>query len=623
MNRVYLSVALLMLVLANALLAPTAAQDEAPPVLILPVNGAQFLPGALWDLAVEVHTENMPANFSVTVNGVSASEFFGVAAAFDSWQFGAGTFTAQGAFWRGVSFEEPGEYVVEARAGSTTQQVVYRVREPSPGSGAQNVILFVADGGSTALYTAARLVSRGMTEGTYNDRLTFEKFPEIGLLSTSSVDSIVTDSASSMSAFQTGHKSSTGATGVYVNTSRVFDRAEGEGSDANLAYDDPWVETFAEMAQSHMGKAVGAISTRFVVDATPAALWAHGGERYDETRTQYALQAIYAGRNAERSWTPFTIDVLLGGGTSYFQPRGTEQGRREDSRDVLGLYAERGFAIARTGTELEAMMSGETPQRLLGLFAPNEYPYWLDREVFTQNISEFPDPPGLVDMTLAALEVLQQDEDGFYLMVEAGAIDRALHPLDFERAIADTIEFDMAVTATMDYLEANDLLENTLVIVASDHAHSFDVFGVVDVTRFNAAETDLEKRSAIGLYGEAGFPGYVDEDGDGYPDDWSPDRVLAMGKVETPLFTEDYQVSEIPRSPAVDNGEGIVLNNINDDPNGLPLGGEINSPVSVHTLQDVPVFATGPGADYFGGSMENIELFFGMANAIGLDPSDR
>ncbi len=605
-------IGILLVVAALALLAvvPAGAQDEEVPVLILPVDGAQFLPGALFDLGVEVHTDEMPENFSVTVNGTPGGEFFGAEAEEASWTFGGGT-PAQARFWRGLSFSEPGEYVVEVTAAGTTTSVTYTVREPG-NAGAKNVILFIADGGSTAVYTAARLISRGMFEGTYNDRLTFEQFEEIGQLSTSGIDSVMTDSANSMSAYQTGHKSSVNATGVYANTSRVF-----ELEDPELAYDDPWVETFAEMVQSRRGMSVGAISTRYVVDATPAALWGHGRERYDETRSDYALGAIGLGRRAERGWTPFEIDVLLGGGAAYFQP-GSIGGERPDEMDVFAEYESRGFTIVGTGSDLAAV---ESPDRLLGLFTPGDYPYWLDRNIYTENISDFPDQPGLVDMTVAALDVVTQNENGFYLMVEAGAVDRALHPLDFDRAIADQIEFDRSIAATMEYLEEIGELENTLIVVTSDHAHSFDAYGVVDVEAFNNAENVFEQRNAIGLYGDAGFPTYEDADGDYYPDDWAPSHVLAMGKVDNPPFTEDFQVSDVPRSPATRDDNGNVIDNPEDDPNGIPMGGQINTTSSVHTLQDVPIYAQGPGSEFFGRAMENTEVFFGMANAIGLDPA--
>jgi len=89
-----------------------------------------------------------------------------------------------------------------------------------------------------------------------------------------------------------------------------------------------------------------------------------------------------------------------------------------------------------------------------------------------------------------------------------------------------------------------------------------------------------------------------------------------------PDYTEDFQVSPVPRVPAVADADGNYIDNPDDDPNGIPMSGNLplNSSTGVHTLQDVPVFASGPGADFFGQVMDNTEVFFGMAYALGLDP---
>ena len=89
-----------------------------------------------------------------------------------------------------------------------------------------------------------------------------------------------------------------------------------------------------------------------------------------------------------------------------------------------------------------------------------------------------------------------------------------------------------------------------------------------------------------------------------------------------PDYTEDFQVSLTPRVPAVADADGNYVDNPDDDPNGIPMSGNLalNSSTGVHTLQDVPVFAAGPGAAFFGQVMDNTELFFGMAYALGVDP---
>jgi alkaline phosphatase len=109
-----------------------------------------------------------------------------------------------------------------------------------------------------------------------------------------------------------------------------------------------------------------------------------------------------------------------------------------------------------------------------------------------------------------------------------------------------------------------------------------------------------------------------------------PSVVLAAAVNNYPDYTEDFQVSPVPRSPASCKTEGegtaartVCVDNPDDDPKGLVKNGNlpVSDPTGVHTLQDVPVYATGPGAAYFGKVFDQTEIFFGMAAAIGLDPS--
>ncbi|MBZ0290959.1 MAG: alkaline phosphatase [Anaerolineae bacterium] len=584
------------------------AQD-APQVLILPVDGAQFLPGALFDLRIEVHADALPDDFAVTVNGEDASTFFGSEGETTGWtaeESLIGT-AAQAVTWRALEAPAPGDYAVEVTAGGETHSVTWTVREPSAG-GAKNVILFIADGGSVAINTATRLISRGMVEGRYNDRLSFENWEELGLVSTSGLDSIITDSANSASAYNTGHKSAVNATGIYPDTS------------AN-AFDDPEVETLAAMLKRVRGMSIGIVTTAEYVDATPAAVWAHSRQRNGTTRSDYALQIIGEGVIADQV-PELMPEVILGGGASYLLPQSTEGSGRGDDVDVAALYEAAGYTLVENATQLDEAVAESVPM-LAGFFHTGNMDVWLDRNVYTENLGNFTDQPGLVDMTLAALNVLGQNENGFYLEVEAASVDKALHPMDFDRGIGDMIEMDRTIAATMEWLEANGMLEDTLLVFVPDHAHSFDVFGTVDVQAFNAAEDLNGKRDAIKTYADAGYPDYVDENGDYFPDSWVVDHTLAWGKVDNPTFTEDYQVSPVYRTPAIRDENGVYIDNPEDDPNGIPLGGNLStgSSTSVHTLQDVPVWAQGPGSEHFGGSIENVEIFFGMANALGLNPA--
>jgi len=683
----------LVLVMMSLFSVLVSAQAEAPKVRILPIDAAQFLPGAAFDVRVEVEAAELPSDFAATVNGTSAEEFFGVERTDDVWEYGgkvaavvaegtpAADFTidalageyynasfgvaavvvkgdvlevtvagematatasaenplvftisggaadgataefglnADGAVtgftvlgqafgvltalptkvvaptWRGVSAPEVGEYVIEVTAGGATTTVTWTVREV-PAAQAKNVILFVADGMTIPMLTAARAV-RGMTQGRADNPLAIDSFNAIGLASTSSIDTMMADSANTASALNTGHIASVNATGSYSDTSPS-------------RLDDPRVETLAEMLKRTRGYSIGVVSTADLSDATPVSAFAHGRDRSDANRNAYIIQALELG-----------VDVYMGGGARRMIPQTTEGSRRADDRDLFAEFEAAGYTVVTTATELAA---AEAPAKLLGLFTGGDMNVWLDRNVYTDNLGDFTDQPGLEAMTIAALEVLSTNENGFYLTVEAASVDKQMHPLDQERALSDLIEFDQAIGATIAWLEANGLAENTLIVVTADHGHGYEVYGTVNTEVFDAGTTDIERRRAIRVYSAAGYTNYPDADGDGQPE-WADGTIVLAGTVNNgPEHTENFRVSPVPRVPAIADENGVYIDNPGDDANGIFISGTLDPSGSsgVHTLQDVPVFAMGPGAEGFMGMYHQREVFFGMASALGLNPA--
>ena len=208
MNRVIVSMVAVLSTLSLVLLGAGA---EA--LTIYPVDRAEILAGSKFDLKVEFDGVVASGDVRVAVNGVDHAVLLGRPAQFIAREQGV---DASALLLRDVSLTKPGSYAVVATDGKTTRTVTWEVYATGPRK-ARNVILFIGDGMSVAHRTAARILSKSITEGKYHGKLAMDTMPNMALLGTSGVDSIITDSANSASAYTTGHKSSVNALGVYAD----------------------------------------------------------------------------------------------------------------------------------------------------------------------------------------------------------------------------------------------------------------------------------------------------------------------------------------------------------------------------------------------------------------------
>jgi alkaline phosphatase len=405
----------------------------------------------------------------------------------------------------------------------------------------------------------------------------------MALITTSGYDSLVTDSANAASAYATGHKSVVNAMGVYENSDKD-----------PLAH--PKVENIAELVKRARGMSVGLVTTSNITDATPAAMVAHTRRR--------AEQNFIAGEMVK-------ADVVMGGGSWQFLPASTPGSKRRDERNLVEEFKAEGYAFAGTRTEL-AHAGGD---KILGLFNLDNMNVYLDREILKapEVLGGFTDQPTLMEMTQKAIDALSKNENGFFLMVEGACIDKQLHTMDWERSAYDTIEFDKAIGVGRKFAESDG---STLIIVTADHSHGVSITGTYH-------ERDGKTgRAAVRTYANSVYPTFKDEDGDGFPDNPAPDVTLAVQYANHPDHYEDFKFHTAPISPAVMSGDQAVAN-IQRAPNGVFTLGNIPTDESseVHAADDVPLSASGPGADYFRGVMDNTEVFFGMVEALGLDPT--
>ena len=384
-------------------MALLAAPAEAVPA-IYPVDTARFLATSKFDFKVEFDRELSQTDIDVRINGKSVADVFGASPEFIKNEEGKGS----AVILRNVSLK-PGKYAVTVKDGKEESSANWDVYGTPSEASAKNVILLIADGLSMGHRTGARLLSKGVTNGMYNGYLSMDTLPYTGMLGTCSVDSIAADSANTASAYMTGHKSSVNAIGVYADRTKD-------------PFDDPRQETIAELLRRKTNKSIGIVSDAEIEDATPAAVVSHTRLRSEKA----AIVGMFADIRPE---------VLIGGGSAYFLPRTVPGSKRKDEKDYVEDFRKAGYTLATTRTELTEVMKN-TPDRLLGLFHTGNLDGALDRKQLKKGtVSKFPDQPDLTDSMSAALKVLSKNPNGFFLMLEAGLVDKYTPPLDWERAI--------------------------------------------------------------------------------------------------------------------------------------------------------------------------------------------
>lgn len=299
----------------------------------------------------------------------------------------------------------------------------------------QNVIMLVMDGSSDDLSTLARWYK--------GEELALDSILTGGV-KTYSAESAITDSGPAGTALGTGNKSNSGYVGVLptvVNTPGL----------KPIAKEDQLkpVANVLEGAKLE-GKATGLVSTSEIQHATPAGFSAHSPSRsnYNDIGEQQVYQ---------------NIDVVLGGGSAALKDT------RKDGEDLLKVIEEKGYDYITNRDEL----SSTKANKIWGSFAPNAVAYDFDRATTK------PEEPTIAEMTEKAINTLQKDKDGFFLMVEGSKIDWAAHANDPIGMISDFLAFDDAVKEALEFAEKDG---NTMVIAVTDHGNSGITIGNKNTT---------------------------------------------------------------------------------------------------------------------------------------------
>jgi len=552
---------------------------------IYPIDNAQILAGSNFDIKVELSQAVNPSEVVIEVNGLPVNKVILAKSEFIQNENGKGS----SIIYRDVQLPKAGKYAVVARTPQEKLQVTWEVYASGPRR-VKNVILFIGDGMTIANRTAARVLSKGISEGKYQGRLAFDDMPSTAMIGTSGSDSLITDSANSMSAYTTGHKTAVNAMGIYV--SRASD---------NLSH--PKVETITELLKRKTKMSVGIVSDAELQDATPGAMVAHTRRRADK---QYIADQLLASK----------AEVILGGGSAYFYPQSSKGSKRKDENNLVETFKADGYQVALTKQELIAASENKNTKKLFGVFHPDNMDGSLDRLFLKKNtVSQYPNQPDLTEMTQSAIDVLSRNPNGFFLMVEAALIDKFNHPLDWERAAFDTIMLSNAVQVAKDFAKTHP---DTLIVVTPDHTHSGSISGVVNDDKSGPL------REKVGIYADAGYPNYPKADIQGYPNKIDVTKRLAFFYGNYP----DHYETLHPKLdgtfvPAVKGEGGKYIANpkyIQLQEDAIHVGGNLpaHQESGVHTADDAVLNAIGPGSEKFKGFMDNTEVFKVMVQTLGL-----
>jgi alkaline phosphatase len=196
-------------------------------------------------------------------------------------------------------------------------------------------------------------------------------------------------------------------------------------------------------------------------------------------------------------------------------------------------------------------------------------------------------------MTGKALDVLTRNPNGFFLMVEGGRIDHALHETTARKALQDTVAFDDAIAAAITRMQAIDPgLKNTLIVVTADHDHTLVLNGYAR----RSGPTTAYDPGVLGLVRNVVTNAYdVDVNG-------IPYTVIGFGNGESRPATRT----------ALDDAQVFQPTYHQEAAVPMPAGGE------THGGTDVFIGAIGLGAEQFTGVLDNTRVFTLVRNAVGL-----
>ncbi|WP_373419597.1 alkaline phosphatase [Bacillus sp. EAC] len=418
-----------------------------------------------------------------------------------------------------------------------------QAKEVSKKDEIRNVIFFIGDGMGVSYTTALRYLkddpATKEVEQTELDKylvgqqMTYPEDPKQN----------ITDSAAAATAMSAGIKTYNAAIGV-----------DNDGSS---------VKTVLEAAKEK-GKSTGLVATSEITHATPASYGAHDVNRknMNAIADDYYDEMIKGGHK---------IDVMLGGGLSNFV--------RED-RDLTKQFKKDGYSYVTNKNE----MLNDKNSKILGLFSPGGMPKMIDRDSTM---------PSLRDMTNTAINKLNKNKDGFFLMVEGSQIDWAGHDNDIVASMSEMEDFENAFKSAIAFAKKD---KHTLVVATADHSTGGFSIGAKGDYNWYGAPIMAAKRTPDFMAEQISKGADVEQTLKSYIGlQLKPEEIQS---VKTAAQSKDLV--------QIDNSIEAIFDN--RSVTGWTTGG--------HTGEDVNVYAYGPGSQLFAGKIDNTDQAKNIFNIL-------
>lgn len=466
-------------------------------------------------------------------------------------------------------------------AGGNVEQVDAGSRN-TPVEKAKYVFLFVGDGMALTQINAAEALLAAQQKSSTPVKLSFSSFPAQGLTTTYSANAFITDSAAAGTALATGYKTNSGVISMDPNGSVPY-------------------KTLAELAKDG-GMKVGIVSSVNLDHATPAVFYAHNKSR----NNYYDINMQMAKSNYD----------YFGGGMVRIDK--TPEGEKS-AHDVM---KERGFLIAGGRAEFDTLPSSTDKQvYAYGTgFAGNATDYQIDAEADYISLAEF---------TRKGIDLMKDNEKGFFMMVEAGKIDWACHANDAAAAIGDTIAFDDAVKEALEFYQAHP--DETLIVVTGDHETGGLSLGFAGTKYGSAFDHVLNQKKSFEWFDKYVLAPYKKDAKGGSLSDLMPEIEETFGlsnlsELEMAQLEDAYTRSmggEVSRSKSQD--EYLLYGGY--EPLSVTITHLLNQRAGIawasysHTGVPVATFAIGASSASFNGYYDNTDIFTKLTSAMMIESS--